>query len=292
MNSAVSDLFMRPLASLMTLLVIAVALALPATLLAILDLGSHLVNDWDEQQSVTLFLKQEIDAESALSLSASIEEMDGVASAELRTSGDALAEFRIYSGFGDALNALDENPLPNLLLINPEETIDGERLEQIVKQLKQLPEADLVEYDQLWIERLESITATGKRLVQALGIILGLAVLMIIGNTIRLEISTRHSEIEIAKLVGGTNGFIRRPFLYTGFLYGSIGALTAWLLVALLLITLNEPLGRLEELYSTDLPLNAFDLLRLSYLFPSGIILGLVGAWLAVGRQLLNINPE
>jgi cell division transport system permease protein len=289
---ALSDLFRRPLASLMTILVLAIALALPATLLALLNLGEQLTSEWSSERTVTLFLKSDTDAEAALLLSATIEEMEGVDSTELRTSADALAEFRLYSGFGDALDALEENPLPNHILIRPSESSDNDAIKLLVNSLATLPESDLVEYDQAWVERLNSFTETARRFADALAAALAIAIAMIIGNTIRLEIATRHSEIEITRLVGGTDGFIRRPFLYTGMLYGFSGALLGWLLVSLLLLFLKSPLHELETLYATSLPLRPFDLQRLALLLPAGILLGMLGAALTVGRHLVTIQPE
>lgn len=292
LHSAVNDLLRRPIASLMTLLVIAVALALPSTLLALLQVSDNLTADWSNERSITLFLKSGIEDEKALILSSSIESLADVVSTDLLTSADALAEFRLYSGFGETLDALATNPLPNLILVKPVDTITDESLETLINKLTKLPESDIVEYDQLWIQRLNAITAAGKRLALAFGIALAIAVVMIIGNTIRLEIANRHDEIEISRLVGGTNGFIRRPFLYTGLLYGLTGAFFAWLLVSMFLLTLHQPVNQLEQLYSAQLDLHAFDFFRLMLLIPTGLALGLSGAWTAVSRQLSTIQPS
>ncbi|HBH35176.1 MAG TPA: hypothetical protein DDW45_01840 [Gammaproteobacteria bacterium] len=165
-------------------------------------------------------------------------------------------------------------------------------IRKLAAELKEESITDSIEYDQGWIERLQAITRAIRRVVQALGFGLGLAVMLIIGNTIRLEIMNRRQEIEVTRLVGGSDGFIRRPFLYIGLGYGLLGALIAWLLVSILLMLLSGPLGRLAELYDTAISLSAFSLHALLLLIPIGISFGLAGAWLAVSRHLSSINPE
>jgi len=280
------------LGSLMTLLVIAVSLALPAALLALLEMGDNLTLNWQQENSITVFLQQEVDAETALTLAASMAERADVKTADILTSGDALEEFRRYSGFGDVLAALSTNPLPHQILVTPLDSASVDEIRQLASELQTLPESATVDYDQDWILRLNALLQTGKRLAHALAVGLAIAVIMIIGNTIRLEILNRHSEIEIAKLVGATDAYIRRPFLYTGLLYGALGASVSWLLVALLLLFIWIPLGQLEALYATQLTLRPFSLLRLGQVVPAGLLLGILGAWLAVGRQLKKIRPD
>ncbi len=278
--------------SLMTVLVIAVALALPAALLALLDMGDDLTLNWQQENSLTVFLQPDIDAETALALAASMATRADVKTANILTSGDALEEFRRYSGFGDILAALSTNPLPHQILVTPLDAADVNEIRRLASELKTLPQAATVDYDQDWILRLNAVLKTGQSLAHALALGLAIAVIMIIGNTIRLEILNRHSEIEIAKLVGATDAYIRRPFLYTGLLYGLLGASVSWLLVAFLLLFISFPLGQLEALYATQLELRPFSLLRLGQLMPAGLILGILGAWLAVRRQLKKIRPN
>lgn len=292
LQDAVRALRQSVLASLMTLLVIAVALALPAALLALLELGTNLTDDWQQENSITVFLHNSLDDEAALLLAEQIAAREDVEQASLLTSGDALEEFRRYSGFGAVLDALSSNPLPHQVLVLPVQGANRDAIDQLAQALGALPGTDQVEYDQDWMLRLNAMLDTGKRLVEALALGLALAVIMIVGNTIRLEILNRHNEIEIAKLVGATDQYIRRPFLYTGLLYGMLGALLGWLLLGTLLLVLQGPLGRLELLYMTDFGLQPLSLVRLGQLLLAGWILGLLGAWLAVGRQLRSIRPD
>lgn len=282
----------RPLATLMTLLVIGITLALPASLLSLLKISQTITGNHQQTVSISLFLKSGIVNEKALRVAADIEQRPQVDHVELLTSADAMEEFRGHSGFGDALDALDENPLPNVLLIYLFPDSSSIETRKLATELKEESVTDSIGYDQGWIERLQAITQAIRRAVQALGFGLGLAVMLIIGNTIRLEIMNRREEIEVTRLVGGSDDFIRRPFLYIGLGYGLFGALIAWLLVSILLMLVSGPLGRLAELYDTTVSLTAFSLHALLLLIPIGISFGLAGAWLAVSRHLSAINPE
>ncbi len=282
----------RPLATLMTLLVIGITLALPASLLSLLKISQTMTGGHQQTASISLFLKSGIVNEKALRVATDLEQRPQVDHVELLTSADAMEEFRGHSGFGDALDALDENPLPNVLLIHLLPDSSSIEIRKLATELKEESVTDSIGYDQGWIERLQAITQAIRRAVQALGFGLGLAVMLIIGNTIRLEIMNRREEIEVTRLVGGSDNFIRRPFLYIGLIYGLFGALIAWLLVSILLMLVSGPLGRLAELYDTTISLTAFSLHALLLLIPIGISFGLAGAWLAVSRHLSSINPE
>jgi len=291
-NRSYLEMRRHPLATLMTLLVIGITLALPASLLSLLKITQTMTGDHQQSASISLFLKSGIVNEKALRVATDLEQRLQIDHVELLTSADAMEEFRGRSGFGDALDALDENPLPNVLLIHLLPDSSSIEIRKLAAELKEESITDSIEYDQGWIERLQAITRAIRRVVQALGFGLGLAVMLIIGNTIRLEIMNRRQEIEVTRLVGGSDGFIRRPFLYIGLGYGLLGALIAWLLVSILLMLLSGPLGRLAELYDTAISLSAFSLHALLLLIPIGISFGLAGAWLAVSRHLSSINPE
>ncbi|MEJ2308794.1 MAG: permease-like cell division protein FtsX [Gammaproteobacteria bacterium] len=289
---SIHDLLRYPVATLMTLLVIGITLALPASLLALLQVSNSVAGSQPHVPSLSMFLKPGILDEKALTLAATLEQEPGIERVELLTSADAMEEFRAYSGFGSALDALEENPLPHVLLVQLSDGIDKVAMDDLVAKLRTLPATDMVDYDQGWIERLQAIAEALRRAIQAIGLGLALAVMLIIGNTIRLEILNRKEEIEVTRLVGGSNAFIRRPFLYKGLAYGLLGALLAWLFVALLLLIVSGPLGRLADLYDAQISIGLFGARALVLLVPVGVILGLTGAWLAVSRHLAAIRPE
>lgn len=290
--ATLGELSRRPLASLMTTLVIAIALALPAILLLLLTQMETLSTGWQQTAAVSVFLNPDIGDEEALLLATTLEERSDIDTVNVLTRDDAMAEFRRYSGFGNVLEALDSNPLPAVLLVHPTEKISAEALAKLARSLEERTESELVQYDHQWLQRFQAMTAIGQRAAIVLGASLGLAVLLVIGNTIRLEIQNRTPEIEITKLVGGTDAFIRRPFLYRGIWYGLAGGFTAWLLTGAALSALSTPVSELAGLYNSGFRLTAWHPLALGALAGTGVMLGLMGAWIAVGRHLQAINPS
>ena len=290
--SSLGDLIRKPLGSAMTLLVIGIALALPAGLLMLLQQVETLSGGWQQTTSISVYLIPEVEDEEALGIAVTLEERPDVAGVSMLTRDDALADFRRYSGFGEILDALESNPLPPVLQVQPWDGLSPEASASLVEFLQTLPQSEMVEYDHQWLERFRTMNAIAQRAAIVLGASLGLAVLLIVGNTIRLEIQSHRPEIEITKLVGGTDGFIRRPFLYRGLWYGLIGGTIAWLLAGSALTVLAGPVAELAGLYDSGFRITAWSLTVLGGLTGTGILLGLGGAWIAVGRHLQAISPS
>lgn len=286
-------LYRNGLASLMTAAVIGIALAMPSGLFLLLDNLHRLSGSWDGQASVSVFLRQEIDSDRARALADSLEAWPEIDTVQLVTPQQALQEFSEHSGFADVLGLLSENPLPVVLIITPAaEEPDPGRAGALRDRLTALPETDLAQLDLQWVQRLAAILDIARRGVLIISALLALAVLLVIGNTIRLEIQNRREEILVTKLIGATNAFVRRPFLYSGTWYGVIGALLAWLLVEAGFWLLSEPVGKLVGLYQSDFTLETLPFPLLGLLMFSGVVLGLLGSWLAVGRHLHAIEPS
>ena len=279
------------LSSVMTWLVIGIALALPVGLNVALDNATTLSSGWDSPTQISLFLKDSVSSEQAAQFAAEIERREGVAAAGLLAREDALAEFSALSGFADVLASLDENPLPNLVLVTPAENaqVDAAGLQQALAAHDRVAEAVL---DMEWLQRLNSLMELSRRLVLAIGALLVLGVVLILGNTIRLAIENRREEILVVKLVGGSNPFVRRPFLYTGLWYGVGGGFFAALLVSLSLWYLQGPVQELAGLYQSEFALRGLGLMGALNLLILGGLLGLAGAWLAVTRHLSEIEPR
>jgi len=285
------DLLRRPLASLMTATVIGIALALPTGLYLLLGNLQRIATGWDATPRISLFLHQEVTDEQATRLAASLRGRTGAATVQLITKEEALAEFTNYSGFGDALKALDQNPLPAVLVVQPQSS-DPQAAEVLLDKLKSLPEVEQAQLDMAWLKRLHAVMAVGQQAVLVLAGLLGAAVLLVIGNTIRLTIQNRRDEVVVLKLIGGSDAFIRRPFLYTGLWYGLLGGSLALALVHGSIYLLAEPIDRLAILYSSAFRLSGPDTIASLTVLGSGIGLGWVGAWLAVGRHLREIEPS
>ena len=281
------------LPSLMTAAVIGIALALPSSLYLLLDNIDRLSGSWDGQASLSVFLKDTVTERKAAALAKKIRTWPEVSGLELVTPEQALDEFRDRAGFANVLDALDENPLPVVLIITPaDKHTRPDTVAALQTRLEQLPETALAQLDLQWVQRLHAILDMGRRAVLVISVLLGLAVLLVIGNTIRLEIQNRHEEILVTKLIGATNGFVRRPFLYSGIWYGVLGGLIAWGLVETGFWLLAGPVAHLAGLYDSSFSLQTLALQLLGLLLTGGIVLGLLGSWLAVGRHLDAIEPS
>jgi cell division transport system permease protein len=277
----------------MTWMVIGIALALPLGLSVALDNARSVSIGWDSPAQISLFLRAEVSAEAAQLLRERIMARPDVGGARLVSREQALEEFRQLSGFGDVLRNLDDNPLPNLVLVTPASGRDQAALAAALqRELQQEAGVERAVLDMEWVQRLNALVAVSQRAVAALGAILCLGVLLVIGNTIRLAIENRRQEILVIKLVGGSDAFVRRPFLYTGFWYGLGGACLAWLVVAIALWWLRGPMATLALLYQSDFVLEGLGALDSLALLAAGALLGLLGAWLAVTRHLSAVQPR
>ncbi len=284
----------RPVSSLLTCAVIGIALALPAGLHLLLGNAQSVARGWDGTTQISLFLHQQVAESDGQALAAKLEREAAVAVASYISREAALAEFRELSGFGEALTALEENPLPAVVVVRPDaRTVGGpESLESLRERLAALPEVEAAQLDMQWVKRLYALMDIGRRGIWFLGGVLGLAVLLVVGNTIRLAIQNRRDEIVITKLIGGTDAFIRRPFLYTGFWYGLIGGFIALALVAAGFWLLQAPVRQLAALYGGGFTLEGLDAVATLLLLGGGTALGLGGSWVAVGRHLREIEPR
>lgn len=290
--SSLGQLWRTPFATFMTAAVIGIALALPAGMHVLLQNVQQLSTGWEGTAQMSLFLKPGVPEARIRSLQKDISRWEGVAEVHYISREQALAEFRELSGFGEALDTLDENPLPAVLVLRPTlAQAQPAKMQRLLERVQKLDPVDLAQLDMEWVQRLSGIIEVGQRAVLLLGALLGLAILLVVGNTIRLTILNRSQEIVVTKLIGATNGFIRRPFLYTGFWYGLMGAILAWVLVGLLIGLLSDPVSRLSFLYNSQFSLGGLDLQTVGILLAAGIFLGLAGSWLAVGRHLQDIEP-
>lgn len=281
-----------PVGNLLTTAVIGVTLALPAGFYLLLDNARALSTHWDGPLQITLFLHNGIGADTAAGLTELLAADPAISEATLIKRAEALAEYRSLSGFGEALELLDENPLPDVISLKPVlEGASEARIETLIAGLRALPEVDSAYYDSQWIKRLLLLLEIVKRAIIILSILLAGALLLIVGNTIRLSLFSRRAEIEITKLFGATDSFIRRPFLYSGLWHGLFGGIMAWLLVTVSLLLLQGPARQLARLYAADFDLAGLGVVNALILIGIAIALGLSGAWLSVKRHLRAIEP-
>ncbi|NNL06924.1 MAG: cell division protein FtsX [Gammaproteobacteria bacterium] len=283
----------QPVSTLMTSAVIAIALALPAGLYIALDNASQLSADWDGSAMISLFLKDKTDLKQAQKLADRLALSKEIEKVIIIDRDQGLKQFQRISGFGDAIKFLDENPLPHVITVQP--AGDQQRPEKIVHLVEKLQNESLVELAQLdmqWVKRLYTLLDVAQRGVWIIGSLLSLAVLLIIGNTIRLDIQNRREAIEVSKLIGASDAFIRRPFLYTGMWYGISGGLLAWVLISVSLGIMADPVQKLAALYHSSYELSGLDIGNITTLLLLSCLLGLAGSWIAVGRHLSEIEPS
>jgi cell division transport system permease protein len=288
---AVTRIASQPFASALTILVIAIALALPAGLRVAVNNAAVLSDSWQSVADFTVYLKLDVSTDAARRAARAIEARDDVEGVTFIDRDTALAEFRERSGFGEALEALDSNPLPHALLVRPASGLAAD-VEALANAVGALPEVELVQIDTAWVARLRAILTLTGRLVDLATVLLAFAVAIVVGNTIRLEINSRSTEIEVTKLVGGTDAFIRRPFLYLGLCYGLAGALVAGAVVMLGLLLLGPPVRTLAALYGSGFALRGLSLAETAFLLLGGALLGWAGAGLAAARHLRAIEPR
>ena len=286
-------LLLTPLATLMTLAVIAIALCLPGVLYVGLQNVGQLSEHWQGSTQISLFLSDQLSESEGRDLALQLQSNSQIAQLSYLSKNESLNDFKQYAGFGRALDQLDYNPLPAVILVVPTaDYIQPESLLALSQQLRSIDGVDDAQVDLAWVQRLQAMVKFGQRAVLVLGVLLALGVLLVVGNTIRLEILNRRDEILVVKLVGGTDSFVRRPFLYTGLWFGVGAGLLAWLLVQLSLWYLGSVVDQLIVLYQSDFQLQGLGIGSSLVLLLLAVLLGSSGAWLAVLRHLKAIEPR
>ncbi len=282
-------LWFNPLSTWITLAAIAIALSLPTSLHLLLKNLQTLTDDKREVPTITLFLKQTVTEQQAKDRAELMSEMPEVDSVRVVTRDEALADFRKITGFAETLDTLDENPLPHVLILTPRLDLLGSAeldINAFSSKLKAFPEVDDVQIDVEWVQRLRAILGIAERIVLVVSVLLGLTVLLVVGNTIRLDIENRKDEIRVTRLIGATNTYIRRPFIYGGIWFGLFGGILSLVIVHIALLFLIDPVNRLAQLYGSQFTLRGLDVLMTIKILLASSVLGIIGAWLAVGRYL------
>lgn len=290
--AALGRLVQQPFASLMTILVIAVTLALPAALHLVIKNAQSMSGNWASALDFSVYLDTGASLEAARELAALLEQRADVETVTMIPADEALADFREQSGFGAALDHLPENPLPHALVVRPAVASTTESITLLQEEISNLPDVDLVQADTDWVRRFHAILAILERAIGIGATLLGAAIVVVIGNTIRLDIQNRREEIEVTKLIGASNAFVRRPFLWSGLWYGLGGGLLALALVAYGLHAMKDPIARLSGLYDSPYTLLALSLRESAGLVGVGVLLGLAGSWLAAARHMRRIEPR
>jgi cell division transport system permease protein len=282
----------QPFATLMTMGVIAVALALPLFLSLLLQNARNATGNWNEAYDLSVYLDKKASAGRVQALAKQLKARGDVAAVRVITADQALAEFRNDSGFGKALDALSDNPLPDTLVVTPTLTASTPQGTETLKAaIAALSDVQTVQIDTEWVKRLHAMLDLLRRVVLLTGGLLGVGIVLIVSNTIRLDILNRRAEIEVMKLVGASDGFARRPFLYSGIWYGLGGGLLALILVAIASTVLARPVAQLAFLYGSDFRLEGLKLVLGLGVLSLAVALSWLGSWLAATRHIRAIEP-
>lgn len=289
---SLGDLWRTPFTSIMTVLVLGISLTLPATLHLFVKNAKTVTEQWGSASEITLFLKLSVTEKSAKNLIQRIQLYPDVAQVNYISAEDALNEFKILSGFGQALEYLDDNPLPATVLVTPTKRASQPlAARELLEKLEKEREVDQGKLDLEWLSRLEAMTVLIEDIVIGIALLLCLSVVLIIGNTIRLAILNQKDAIAVMKLVGATDAFIQRPFLYSGVWYGILGGVVAYLCVTLLAQYLSGALYSLTNLYNSNFSLQGLSFSEVMILILASILLGLSGSYMSVRKHIRSIEP-
>lgn len=291
--SSLGELWRTPAASLMTIGVLGLSITLPSILFILVQNTEKVSAGWEQASEISLFLHKRTSQREVSQFMTRLNLYDEIDSLVHIPADEALNEFKQLSGFGDALTYLNDNPLPDVVLVTPTERHSSPAAAQaLLDKLQKEREVEVGKLDIEWLERLHGFLDIARELVTLIAVLLFLAVVLIIGNTIRLNILSKRDEILVMKLVGATDAFIHRPFLYTGFWYGLLGGVLAWLIVIILLWWMDSSISALTQLYQKDFSLTGLDGSALLAMLGMSVLLGLAGSLLSVHRHVREIEPR
>ncbi|KZN54890.1 cell division protein FtsX [Pseudoalteromonas luteoviolacea CPMOR-2] len=290
---SLGEMWRTPMASIMTILVLGLSLTLPTTLFVVVKNVQKVSSGFQEAAEISLFVKEGISEQETQTLVKRLGLYPEVESVSLISQTQALEEFKQVSGFGQALDYLEENPLPSVVLVTPTKRHRGADSAQVLlEKLENEREVEFGKLDIEWLERLNALLGLLKESVFTVGLLLLSAVVLIIGNTIRLSIMDKKEEIQVLKLVGATNTFIHTPFLWTGIWYGIVGGLVAFICVTLMLWWLESAVSLVVGVYQSSFVLEGLNLSELMFLLFLAILLGFIGSYLSVRKYIREIEPE
>ncbi|WP_396616388.1 permease-like cell division protein FtsX [Lysobacter soli] len=284
--ASVGRMLRKPWATALTIGVMAVAITLPLGLWAALGNVERFTGTVEQSRQISLFLKPQVTVDRARALAEQLRGRGDIATLDLRTPEQGMEELRRSSGLGEAISAVDGNPLPSVLVVTPK----GDET-TLAESLRTLPDVDVVQHDAAWRQRLDQWLRFGVRLAWVLAALLGVGALLVVGNTVRLDIQSRRDEIAVLQQLGATDGFIRRPFLYLGLSYGLAAGLIALGLLTAADRALREPLAALAQSYGSQFALHGFDLLDAVAIVIGSGVLGWIGAGLVAGHYLRQTRP-
>lgn len=291
-TSSFNHLCKRPVATMMTVIVIAIALTLPTLFWVFTDNLGQLTNDWQRSGHISLYLRPGLPANEASAVLERVRTTAGVGKATLKTSDEGMQELQKQEGMHDIMHYLPENPLPAVVEVIPALSLNAPlQITQLFETLKAIPQVEQGKLDMQWIARLNAILGFVNKIAHGLMALLAFAVVLIVGNTLRLAIHNRYEEIQVLKLIGADDSYIIRPFLYSGVWYGLLGAIFAILFVNIFMLSIAVAVGELAAVYHMSYPLLGLSVKQAYLIVFAAILLGWLGAMFSVRRQLAILAP-
>ena len=281
----------NPFSSILTIAAISITLVLPTILLILLGNMKAITQNWRTGTAISVYLSSQASTKQVDYIQKALESVNNIKTQRYISPTQGLTQFAKQSGLHDVLKTLSTNPLPGVFVIQPTNPSSAS-LNILASQLRALPQVENVKLDMQWVNRLNAIINLLQHFTYGIAIILALAVLLIVGNTIRMAIQNYHREIEVTKLVGGSDRFIRRPFLYSGIFYGLASAIFAAIILNFLIISLQTSVNKLANLYNTQFSLHGLNLKQIGLLILVGALLGFFGSWFTVSRHLRTIQSQ
>lgn len=288
---SLGQMFEKPLQGLLTAMVIGIALSLPAVAFVLVNKVQVVASEWGTVE-ISVFCQTELNNQQAKALANDMRSREDIANLRFISKETAREEFRLHSGFREAVDIIGDNVFPATIVVQPHGDIKSQEVQALMDDLRQYEGVDIVQLDQRWVEKLFSWIDVIELAIWIFGLLLSTTVILIVGNTIRLEINNRREEIEVVKLVGATNAFVRRPFLYLGLWQGLAGGLLALILVLTTMLFIGDSLDDLAATYDKDIDLGLLELVQFVLILMGGMLLGWLGSWLAVGQHLRRIEPS
>jgi cell division transport system permease protein len=285
------NLCQKPLATSMTIIVIAITLCLPALFWVFTQNIENLTASWKKNGHITLYL-QPMNEEQVNSLVSELRQIQGIGDLSTKSASDGLAELQQQEGMQNIMQFLPDNPLPTVIEITPSAEANApSQIEALFQRLQQLPEIEQAKLDLEWINRLHAFLNFMNKLATGFIVLLALAVILVIGNTLRLAIQNRQEEIQVLKLIGAADPYISRPFLYSGLWYGLAGGIFAILLINIFMLSVAIAVDQIAKEYQMHYPLLGLSFKQGFVLIISSLFLGWLGAKMSVKRQLASIEP-
>lgn len=288
-HQSLQQLWQSSISTWITLAAIAIALSLPAGLYILLGNLKTLTDDKREVPTISVYIKLNVTAQQAQDRAELLSELIDIENVKLIKREDGLKRMQQLTSLDDILDTVGGNPFPHVLVVTPRMSLFGDPgidLDALGDRLKSYPEVDSVKMDTEWVQRLRAIMQIAERVVLVVSVLLAMTVLLVVGNTIRLNIENRKEEIEVTQLVGATTSYIRRPFLYSGFWYGFFGGILSLVIVHASLLFLIPSVDKLASLYGSQYNITGLGVWVTIIILLSSSFLGLAGAWLAVAQHM------